>query len=118
MSLLPRHFEKLMLMEDRARTATPKCRMRRGGFVHRGTIIRAIREIMQNARALEHARQPRGLVDEGMQMIIPTRGLEPGFFRSLSIHVHSCGNSTCAMYNVFLNWWYNSRKGELTGGNI
>ena len=44
----------------------------RGGFVHRGTITRAIREIMQNARALE---QPRGLVDEGMQMITPTRGV-------------------------------------------
>ena len=26
-SLLPRHFEKLMLMEDRGRAATPKCRM-------------------------------------------------------------------------------------------
>lgn len=82
-SLFLRHFEKLMLIRKRpgSREYDTKCRC---VLYRQGTIIRAIREIMQNARRLLARAQgaeravctvwPRGLVDEGMQMISPLEG--------------------------------------------
>lgn len=67
MPLFPRHFEKLMLMSSEAVKA-------QSSFAT--TIIRAIREIMQNACPFtrQGARQARGLADEGMQMITRLEG--------------------------------------------
>lgn len=76
-SLFPRHFEKLMLIPAEAARVAP-ARNAVAFCTGRGTIIRAIREIMQNARRLlaraPRARQARGLTDEGMQMITRPEG--------------------------------------------